>query len=187
MNLATTAALPTDRPTAPSRFAFPTVQRLFPAYLTTSRRLFWKKFFPARRSADRDSTRVPPVYSYPSTLTRGNASAARLGSDSVWVFEWVDRPIMTRRSARGTRRDAARPRAALRHTQSRPRTTSNDLSRVMPDVMCGTCAEAPAAVVRVESQTGVALCACARCDTRCARARCVADSNAAVARHPWVG
>ena len=88
--------------------------------------------------------------------------------------------------ARG--RDAARTaRGTSAHAKPSADDFERSLSRVMPDVMCGTCAEAPAAVVRVESQTGVALCACARCDTRCARARCVADSNAAVARHPWVG
>jgi hypothetical protein len=50
-------------------------------------------------------------------------------------------------------RDAT-PRDRARHFGTReavPRTTSNDLSRVMPDVMCGTCAEAPAAVARVRA------------------------------------
>jgi len=42
-------------------------------------------------------------------------------------------------------------------------------AHIMPDVMCGTCAEAPAAVVRVQSNSGAVACACARCDGRCDR------------------
>lgn len=132
--------------------------------------------------------RVSPL-SYPSNAliavsarrTRARRSFAR----SDFSLEWVDRPVVTRGEARAVR-DAAQPRGTSAHAKPSADDFERSLSRVMPDVMCGTCAEAPAAVVRVESQTGVALCACARCDTRCARARCVADSNAAVARHPWV-